>query len=90
MSLLDRLLGPRCPLCGERAYPADMAVHNDREHAGDVWEVSMADAWDAGRLAGVLDACATHGPTDPYSRLAWVALVDAREPNPFDASRNRP
>ncbi|MGI8682047.1 MAG: zinc ribbon domain-containing protein [Mycobacteriales bacterium] len=32
---LDRLLGPRCPRCGTRVFPADQRAHDDMEHAGE-------------------------------------------------------
>lgn len=33
---LSWLLGHRCALgCGERVYPANVAEHYEREHAGD-------------------------------------------------------
>ena len=33
----NAVLGPRCRVgCGARVFPADIAWHEDREHAGDV------------------------------------------------------
>lgn len=32
---LDRLLGPRCDVCGARVFPADRAAHREIEHAGE-------------------------------------------------------
>lgn len=33
--LTDRLLGPRCGVCGERVFVRDQAGHDEREHPGE-------------------------------------------------------
>jgi hypothetical protein len=34
--LLDRLLGPRCPIgCGQRVFSRDVTAHYLIDHAGD-------------------------------------------------------
>ena len=66
---------------------AEVARRVDAEKATAVEEALAQytpQVWEAGRVAGVVDALRAHGPSDEGERLLWVVMTPPTDANPYE------